>query len=143
MDATPSLRTLMKHETKKPTPLSEESLNTILKGLALLGRHYRRQLDELETQTYFQGLRDIEPRRLERAFTRALETLKRMPLIADLRELANERSTEALMAPPTGKYCERCQPDGYILEDAGPIPNAPEGHRYKKARRCPCQAVKG
>jgi hypothetical protein len=128
----------MKHETKKPTPLSEESLNTILKGLALLGRHYRRQLDELETQTYMQGLRDIEPRKLQHAFTRALETLKRMPLIADLRELVNERSTEALMAPPPGKYCDDCRPDGYIL-----VTHPIHGAWYKVCRRCPCQAVKG
>jgi hypothetical protein len=133
-----SLSRLMHSETKQPTPLSEESLQVTLAGLALLGRHFRRQLDELETQTYMQGLRDIEPRKLQHAFTRALETLKRMPLIADLRELANERSTEALMAPPAGKYCERCHPDGYILV-THPIHGAP----YKVCRRCPCQAAKG
>src|ERR1700730_18351609 len=101
------LSRLMQSEMKQPTPLSEESLGNILKGLALLGRHYRRQLDDLENQTYIQGLRDIEPRRLEQAFKRALETLKRMPLIADLRELANERSTDELIAPAAGEYCAR------------------------------------
>jgi hypothetical protein len=134
MDQEAPLLALMKHGTKKRTPLSEESLSTTLKGLALLGRHFRRQLDELETQTYIQGLRDIEPHRLQTAFTRALETLKRMPLIADLRELANEQSTAAVANNAPGRYCERCYPDGYILET-----HPRHGYPYRVARRCPCQ----
>lgn len=134
MDEQITLSRLMHSETKQPTPLSEESLQVTLAGLALLGRHYRRQLDDLETQTYIQGLRDIEPRKLEQAFKRALETLKRMPLIADLRELANEKGTEAVTSQPVGRYCDECRPDGYIL-----VTHPTAGFPYKAVRRCPCQ----
>jgi hypothetical protein len=41
-------------------------------------------------------LRDLPLDKIERACTEALKRLKRMPWIADIRELANERSTDAL-----------------------------------------------
>jgi hypothetical protein len=94
--AAPSLRVLMRHEEKPQTPLSSELLNATLKGLALLSRHFRRELDDLETQTYLQGLRDLKPAEIEKACMRALETMKRMPVIADLRELVNEKGEEAI-----------------------------------------------
>lgn len=81
---------------KKETPLREEYLNAIVPALVLLERHFRRSLDELEKQIYIDALRDLRPEQIERITKKALKTLKRMPLVADLLEFANERSE----APP-------------------------------------------
>lgn len=79
---------------KKETPLHADYLTAILAALAMLERHFRRSLDELEKQIYIDGLRELRPEQIERITKKALKTLKRMPLIADLLELANERSEE-------------------------------------------------
>jgi len=134
MDASEApLRALMQHEEKVQMRLSSESLQVTLKGLALLSRHFRRDLDELETHTYIQGLRGIPPAKLEKAITRALETMRNMPVIADLRELADSIPAEEAPAK-MGRYCEECYPDGYVL-----VTSPTCGYPYKVARRCPCQ----
>jgi hypothetical protein len=59
-----------------------------------------------------------------------------MPSVAELRELANEKSTEAVFNQQVGKYCQECYPDGWVL-----IPHPTMGLPYKVAKRCKCQNV--
>ena len=86
----------MQHAMKEPTRLSQEFLTVAGFQLRKIARHFRRQLDETEMLTYMEGLRNLQPDKIERACTRAIETMTRMPFIADLLALANERSEEAL-----------------------------------------------
>lgn len=133
-----SLSRLTDHATKELTPLSDEFLSTVGHQLRKLSRVFRRELDETEILTYMEQLRDLPPAKIEQACSRALQTLKRMPTIADIRELANEQGTEAVLADRgPGKFCVRCYPDGYCL-DTHPF----HGYPYKVARRCPCQEGK-
>jgi hypothetical protein len=124
----------MQPATKAQTPLSEGYLNTVGHQLRKLSRAFRRELDEQEILTYLEQLRDLAPEKIELACTRALQTLKRMPLIADIRELASEHSDTAHAAPSYGKHCARCQPDGWVKE-THPIHGSP----FKVVRRCDCQ----
>ncbi len=122
--------------TKEPTALSEEFLTAVGHQLRKLGRMFRRELDEVEVLTYMEQLRDLKPDLIELACTKALQKLKRMPTIADIREMANEPSD--IPAPrPDRKHCVRCYPDGYRLE-THPFLGAP----YKVAVRCECQDAK-
>jgi hypothetical protein len=83
---------LMQHDERARTPLSNELLQVTLEELTLLSRHFRRDLDEMETHTYVQGLRGVPPLKLKKAIRRALETMKRMPMIANLCELVRDAS---------------------------------------------------
>jgi hypothetical protein len=81
---------------REPTPLSDEYLSTVGAILRKLARHFQRQLDEAAQLTYMEHLRDIPLNKLELACDSAIKKLKKMPLVADLRELANEKSEDAL-----------------------------------------------
>src|SRR5579859_5698144 len=107
-----SPRASMQSDEKKPTPLPEESLRTIVESVSLLARHFRRELDEFEMQTYVTALRDQTPEQVSLACQRALLTLKRMPLIADLRELANPKTDNVISLP----YWKR-EPESYAPKD--------------------------
>lgn len=89
---------------KKETPLQESYISAILVALAKLERHYRCSLDELEKQIYIDGLRDLRPEQIERITQKLLDTLKRMPKIADFKELANQRTEERLPDPRPSNY---------------------------------------
>jgi hypothetical protein len=135
-----NLSRLMQHGTKEPTPLSEEFLSVVGHNLRKLARHHRRQLDEMELLTYMEGLRDLPLSKLQDAFSKGLLKWKKMPTVPEIRELVNEQAEFIPTNDPApGKFCENCYPDGYILVDAGQVPRGPEGYRYKKVRRCPCQ----
>jgi len=70
-----------------------------VESVSLLARHFRRELDEFEMQTYVTGLRDQTPERVALACQRALTTMKRMPVLAELRELANQKTENVLSLP--------------------------------------------
>ena len=90
-----SPRPLTRSAANQPTQLSSEFLAVLRFQLTKLARHFRRDLDEMELLTYIEGLRDLSRESLERACTRALKTMTRMPFIAELRELADKRSENA------------------------------------------------
>jgi hypothetical protein len=88
-------RHLTRSAANQPTQLSSEFLVVLQFQLTKLARHFRRDLDEMELLTYIEGLRDLSPKTAECACTRALKIMKRMPVIAELRELADKRSENA------------------------------------------------
>src|SRR5215472_14016425 len=95
METEHSLKHLINSRTKEQTPLSEEYLSVVGHLIRKLARHHGKQLDEMQILIYLEGLRDIPIERIEIACGNALRTLKKMPMLADLRELATKQGLEA------------------------------------------------
>jgi len=123
---------------REPTQLSEEYLATVGHALRKLARHFGKQLDEMVIMTYMEQLQDLNSEQIEAACSEAIRKLKRMPFVADLRELA-QPMIDRVFNPPDysvpGKYCQDCYPDGWKL-----VTHPFMGHPYKVIVRCPCQA---
>jgi hypothetical protein len=102
-----TLSRLTRSDASQRTQLSTEFLAASKFQLTKLARHFRRDLDEMELLTYVLGLRDLSPETLECACTRALETMTRMPFVAELLKLADERSENAsLYARPHDDFVD-------------------------------------
>jgi hypothetical protein len=101
-----------------------------------LAEAFQKELSPTNIETYQAQLGDIPADRLKIAFNSALKRCRRFPTIAEIREFANEKSTEAVVNQQIGKYCQECYPDGWVL-----IPHPTMGLPYKVSKRCRCQNV--
>ncbi len=90
------LSRLTKFESKQTKPLSQEYLSEMAFQLLELSNHFGVQLDETTQLTYLEKLRDLPIVKIKIACDSAIKTLKKMPLVAHLRELANEKGTDAI-----------------------------------------------
>ncbi len=90
------LNRLTKFEWKQTKPLSKEYLSEMASQLRELSNHFGVQLDETTQLTYLEKLRDLPIVKIKIACDSAIKTLKKMPLVAHLRELANEKGTDAI-----------------------------------------------
>ena len=129
---------LMNHEERRTRTLNEELVSACNRMLTTLADHFRRQLSEEERLTYLNGLCDLPIARLETAGIKALRTCKKMPVLAELLEFANER-IELVVTASAPSTCGRCVA-GYVHVDCGPIPgleHRPKA-RYRKVRPCEC-----
>ena len=122
--------------TNGPKKLSNEYVSELLRLLNRLGRMFRRELDEEEAVLYLESLADLSLESLEIACDTALKRSKRFPTAAELREYAAPKSDPLSGQSGSRRYCEACEPDGWVLEKY-----FANGREYRRVRRCSCHAV--
>jgi hypothetical protein len=86
------------------TPLSEKYLSKAGQLLLNLAATFQRDLSVPVQLIYLEQLRDLPLEKIRRACYSAAKKLKKMPYPSELVDLANERSTEAVMLNCAARY---------------------------------------